>query len=65
MAIALEMTVEAVEALGHSTFLYGAIPGASEFRAKLDGHHVVTGEVMLYADPARVLVFGADGAAVG
>lgn len=63
--VALPMIVEAVEALGHSTYLYGQLAAGGEFRAKLDGHHVVTGEVMLYADPARVLVFGPDGAAVG
>ncbi|NJR79411.1 ABC transporter ATP-binding protein [Sphingomonas corticis] len=65
-AIALEMTVEAVEALGHSTFLYGAIPGASEFRAKLDGHHhvAVDGVVPLFADPARALLFDRSGKAL-
>ncbi|KQM38702.1 ABC transporter ATP-binding protein [Sphingomonas sp. Leaf10] len=63
--VALPMIVEAVEALGHSTYLYGQLAAGGEFRAKLDGHHAVTGEVTLYADPARVLAFGADGVAVG
>ncbi|MGN7161235.1 ABC transporter ATP-binding protein [Sphingomonas sp. SAFR-052] len=62
--VPLPMIVEAVEALGHSTYLYGQLAAGGEFRAKLDGHHAVTGAVTLYADPARVLVFGADGVAL-
>lgn len=65
-SITLEMTVEAVEALGHSTFVYGAIPGAGEFRAKLDGHHevAVPGSLSLFADPARALLFDKAGEAI-
>ncbi|MBI0533072.1 ABC transporter ATP-binding protein [Sphingomonas sp. TX0522] len=65
-AIDLPMRIEAVEALGHSTFLYGACPGAAEFRAKLDGHHAVSvpGTIVLHADPARALLFDADGEAI-
>ncbi|KQN74534.1 ABC transporter ATP-binding protein [Sphingomonas sp. Leaf62] len=61
--VALPMMVEAVEALGHSTYLYGQLAAGGEFRAKLDGHHAVTGAVTLYADPARVLVFDRAGVA--
>ncbi|MHA6724059.1 ABC transporter ATP-binding protein [Sphingomonas sp. RS2018] len=64
--IALTMTVDAVEALGHSTFLYGTLPDAGEFRAKLDGHHEVTvpGTLSLFADPARALLFDHAGEAI-
>lgn len=64
--IALPLAIEAVEALGHSTFLYGQLDGAGEFRAKLDGHHPVTvpGALTVHADPARLLLFDADGQAL-
>jgi ABC-type sugar transport system ATPase subunit len=64
--IPLAMTVDAIEALGHSTFLYGALPGAGEFRAKLDGHHVVPASAPfpLYADPSRALLFDRTGEAI-
>ena len=64
--LALSMRIEAVEALGHSTFLYGALPGVPEFRAKLDGHREVTvpGAIVLHADPRRALLFDADGEAI-
>ena len=64
--IALTMAVDAVEALGHSTFLYGTLAEAGEFRAKLDGHHEVTvpGTLALFADPARALLFDRDGEAI-
>ena len=64
--VALDLTVEAVEALGHATFLYGALAGAGEFRAKLDGHHAVSvaDRLTLYADPRRILLFDADGRAI-
>ncbi|SOB87685.1 carbohydrate ABC transporter ATP-binding protein, CUT1 family [Sphingomonas guangdongensis] len=64
--ITLPMQVDAVEALGHSTFLYGTIAGGTEFRAKLDGHHkvVLPGTLTLHADPARALLFDAGGSAI-
>lgn len=62
--IALPMTIEAVEALGHSTYLYGRLATGDAFRAKLDGHHAMTEAVTLHADPARLLIFDADGRAV-
>jgi ABC-type sugar transport system ATPase subunit len=64
--IALEMDVDAVEALGHSTFLYGTLAGAGEFRAKLDGHHevAVPGILPLFADPGRALLFDQAGDAI-
>ncbi|MDQ0249539.1 ABC-type sugar transport system ATPase subunit [Sphingomonas kyeonggiensis] len=64
--IALALRVEAVEALGHSTFLYAHLGGVGEFRAKLDGHHAVpvSGALTLYADPARILLFDAAGQAM-
>ena len=63
-ALALPMAIEAVEALGHSTYLYGALPSGDAFRAKLDGHHAVADAITLHADPARMLVFDGDGNAV-
>ncbi|MGN5375041.1 ABC transporter ATP-binding protein [Sphingomonas hankookensis] len=63
-AVALPMTVEAVEALGHSTHLYGHLAAGDAFRARLDGHRAMSGAVTLYADPARLLVFDASGQAV-
>ena len=64
--IALTMQVDAIEALGHSTFLYGTLPGAGEFRAKLDGHYGVTvpGAITLTADPTRALLFDQAGEAM-
>ncbi|MDP5281127.1 sn-glycerol-3-phosphate ABC transporter ATP-binding protein UgpC [Sphingomonas sp. DG1-23] len=64
--IAFPLTVEAVEALGHSTFVYATLDQAGEFRAKLDGHHAVPvpGTLTLYADPRRVLLFDAAGQAI-
>jgi ABC-type sugar transport system ATPase subunit len=64
VGVALPMTVEAVEALGHSTYLYGQQATGEAFRAKLDGHHAISGTVMLHADPARILVFDAAGQAI-
>jgi len=64
--IAFPLTVEAVEALGHSTFVYADLDQAGEFRAKLDGHHAVPapGALTLYADPGRILLFDAAGQAI-
>jgi ABC-type sugar transport system ATPase subunit len=64
--IPLTFAVEAVEALGHSTFVYGDLEGVGEFRAKLDGHHPVAAPAMLtlHADPARILLFDAAGYAI-
>jgi ABC-type sugar transport system ATPase subunit len=64
--VTLTMQVDAVEALGHSTFLYGELAGAGEFRAKLDGHHevAVPGTLTLHADPRRALLFDAQGEAI-
>jgi ABC-type sugar transport system ATPase subunit len=64
--IAFALRVEAVEALGHSTFLYAHLDQVGEFRAKLDGHHgvPVSGTLTLYADPARMLLFDAAGQAM-
>jgi len=63
----LVLDVEAVEALGHSTFIYGRAAGAGEFRAKLDGHRPVPvpGLLPLYADVDRILLFDTAGEAVG
>ncbi|KQM88824.1 hypothetical protein ASE67_03710 [Sphingomonas sp. Leaf23] len=63
-AIVLTMAIEAVEALGHSTYLYGVLPSGDALRAKLDGHHAVGASITLHADPARMLVFDAAGQAV-
>ncbi len=63
-AVTLPMAIEAVEALGHSTYLYGQLPSGDAFRAKLDGHHAVGDAITLHADPARMLVFDGDGIAV-
>jgi len=62
----LAVKVEAVEALGHSTFVYGQVAEAGEFRAKLDGHRAVPvpGTLMLHVDPDRILLFDAQGRAV-
>jgi ABC-type sugar transport system ATPase subunit len=64
--IKLTLAVEAVEALGHSTFLYGQLDQVGEFRAKLDGHRAVSvpGALTLYADPRRILLFDAAGQAI-
>ncbi|MDT8760908.1 sn-glycerol-3-phosphate ABC transporter ATP-binding protein UgpC [Sphingomonas psychrotolerans] len=64
--VALTLAVEAVEALGHSTFLYAHLDGAGEFRVKLDGHHALTppNSLTLYADPARMLLFDSAGTAI-
>ena len=65
-SVALALAVEAVEALGHSTFVYAQLAGAGEFRAKLDGHHAVPvpGSLTLHADPDRMLLFDAAGQAI-
>ncbi len=65
-SIALPLMVEAVEALGHSTFIYAHLDEVGEFRAKLDGHHpiAVPGPLTLHVDPARMLLFDADGLAI-
>jgi len=63
-AVALPMAIEAVEALGHSTYLYGRLPSGDTFRAKLDGHHGLGDAITLHADPARLLVFDQGGHAV-
>ncbi|WP_084579145.1 ABC transporter ATP-binding protein [Sphingomonas azotifigens] len=65
-SLALPLTIQAVEALGHSTFLYGEMAPIGEFRAKLDGHHSVPvpAAMTVYADVRQLLLFGADGEAV-
>jgi ABC-type sugar transport system ATPase subunit len=65
-SIALDLQVEAVEALGHSTFVYAELDQVGEFRAKLDGHHPVpvSGKLTLHADPADMLLFDAAGQAI-
>ncbi len=62
--IPMQLTVDAVEALGHSTFVYAQLEHAGDFRAKLDGHHAVSGAITLFADPARILLFDAAGQAI-
>jgi len=64
--VALATTAEAVEALGHSTFIYARLADGGEFRAKLDGHHALTvpGPLTLHADPRRMLLFDAAGQAI-
>jgi len=64
--VPLTLDVQAVEALGHSTFLYGQVAGAGEFRAKLDGHRAVPvpGQLVLHIDPERILLFDAAGEAI-
>ena len=63
---ALELEVEAIEALGHSTFVYGHLDHGAEFRARLEGHQDVRtpGRLTIYVDPARLLLFDADGKAI-
>ncbi|WP_404334457.1 ABC transporter ATP-binding protein [Sphingomonas sp. MMS12-HWE2-04] len=64
--LAFPLTIEAVEALGHSTFVYAHLDQTGEFRAKLDGHHAVPvpGTMTLHADPERLMLFDAAGQAI-
>jgi len=63
--IACECVLDAVEALGDTTSLYASLH-AQQLRVKLEGQHgfAVGERLMLFIDPAKVLVFGATGEAI-
>ena len=65
-SLELELAIEAVERLGHSTFVYAAHGNDQEFRVKLDGHHDLQNldKLKVYVSQADIKIFDQDGAAV-
>lgn len=65
-SIAFDLELIAIEALGHSTFLYAALGTGQDFRIKLDGHHDLgkAGRLRVYVDRRNILIFDQGGKAL-
>lgn len=65
-AIALNLQLDAVEELGHSTFAYCTIGDGQEFRVKLDGHHDLQNRdsLKVYVARSDIKIFDAGGMAL-
>ena len=65
-SLALKITIDAVEELGHSTLVYGLHAEGEEFRVKLDGHHDLQSLAMLdvYVRRADIKLFDSNGTAI-
>jgi ABC-type sugar transport system ATPase subunit len=62
----LELAIDAVEELGHSTLVYGLHGKDQEFRVKLDGHHDLQSldRLKVYVRHADIKIFDEGGTAV-
>ncbi len=62
----LELTIDAIEELGHSTLVYGLHGSDQEFRVKLNGHHDLQSldRLSVYVNYAEIKIFDQGGAAV-
>lgn len=65
-SVALDLAIEAIEELGHSTFVYGRHGEAQEFRVKLDGHHDLQSleRLKIHVNPKDIKIFDSAGNAV-
>ena len=64
--VELALQVDAIEELGHSTFVYGLHGDGQEFRVKLDGHHDLKSRESLtvYVSYKDIKIFDEHGIAV-
>lgn len=65
-SIRFELTLHAVEQLGHSTFLYALLGADQPFRVKLDGQHDVriSDRIAVFVERKNVRIFDQSGQAV-
>lgn len=65
-SIAFDVEVKAIEALGHSTFIYSLLGTGQDFRIKLDGHHDLgqAKRLRIYVDRRDILIFDRSGQAL-
>jgi ABC-type sugar transport system ATPase subunit len=65
-SIAFDLELNAIEALGHSTFLYASLGTGQDFRIKLDGHHDMgkADHVRIYVGRRNILIFDHHGKAL-
>jgi len=65
-SIAFDLELNAIEALGHSTFLYAVLGTGQDFRIKLDGHHDLgrASRLRVYVDRRNILIFDHGGKAL-
>jgi ABC-type sugar transport system ATPase subunit len=64
--IAFDLELNAIEALGHSTFIYASLKTGQDFRVKLDGHHDIgkADQVRIYVRRRNILIFDHHGKAL-
>lgn len=64
--IALDLSLDQVESLGDSTYIYGKLFDAVDFRVKLQGQHdlAATSRMAAYIAPQDILLFDSNGAAI-
>lgn len=64
--IAFDLELNAIEALGHSTFIYASLKTGQDFRIKLDGHHDMgkADHVRIYVRRQNILIFDHRGKAL-
>jgi ABC-type sugar transport system ATPase subunit len=64
--IAFDLQLNAIEALGHSTFIYASLKTGQDFRIKLDGHHDMgrADHVRIYVRRRDILIFDHQGKAL-
>jgi ABC-type sugar transport system ATPase subunit len=65
-SVALDLEIDAIEELGHSTFVYGTLGTNQEFRIKLDGHHDLQSldRLKIYVAHRDIKIFDQGGVAV-
>ena len=64
--VAFDLQLNAIEALGHSTFIYASLKTGQDFRIKLDGHHDMgrADHVRIYVRRRDILIFDHQGKAL-
>lgn len=65
-SIAIEIQLDAIEELGHSTYAYGILERDQEFRVKLNGHHDLRSRdhLKFYVNQKDIMIFDQRGVAV-
>jgi ABC-type sugar transport system ATPase subunit len=65
-SIAFDLELKAIEALGHSTFIYASLGTGQDFRIKLDGNHDMgkADHVRIYVRRRNILIFDHHGKAL-
>jgi ABC-type sugar transport system ATPase subunit len=64
--VELDLALDAIEELGHSTFAYSLLGDDQEFRIKLDGHHDLNclDRLKVYVNHKDIKIFDGNGVAV-